>query len=345
MIQFPPADMLVPVKRPHFRIEDNELFFLISRRPSARLDDADVELWERIDGSQKVASFKKWIRDAEERIMRLWQNGAIELVRADFPRQRRRVLVIEPHMDDAALSLGGWMLKHAGECEFTVVSFVGVSNFTSFQKIGREYYDTAEISKLRRCESEVAMRLVGGRHRCLEFRDCPLRMKPAGWSADWYRQHRRTVAAYINHSPSEQDRRQWVDRIKEVIEEEGAEEIWFPLGIGTSTDHQLTREASLTALAELDVLGRGVKVVAYEDVPYSSKYPRHGTAIVETLEKEGAALSRKVEDVTKVFSEKLRMIAVFGSQFKPQYMNSRVRASAELAATGAGGLGEVHYEI
>ena len=309
------------------------------------MDNSDVELWNRIDGKRTVGSLKEGIDDAETRVMRLWTSGVIELVRADFPTRRRKVLVIEPHMDDAVLSMGGWMLKHCDECEFIVISFVGVSNFTSYQKIGREYYDTAGISRLRRDESEVVMRSVGGSHRCLDFRDCPLRMRPENWSAEWYRQHRRAVAAYINHSPSGKDRRMWAAGIKQAIREEGADEIWFPLGIGTSTDHQLAREATLMALSELNVLGRGVKLVAYEDVPYSSNYPRHGAAIVDALKKEGASLARKVEDVTEVFEHKLRMVAVFGSQFKPEYMDPRVRASALFASPGAGRLGEVRHEI
>lgn len=339
------TDSLVPVKRPHFRIEDHQLFFLISRRPAMCLDDTDVELWGQIDGSKSVGFLKERFKDAESRVTRLWGAGVIELVRADFPTKRRKILVIEPHMDDAVLSIGGWMLKHCEKSEFTVVSFVGVSNFTSYQKVGREYYDTAGISELRRTESELVMRAVGGRHRCLDFHDCPLRMHPQRWSAEWYQQHRRAVAAYINHSPSEQDRRLWTAGIKEVIEEEGAEEIWFPLGIGTSTDHQLAREASLNALSELDVLGRGIKVVAYEDVPYSSKYPQHGAAIVKALENQGASLSKIVHDVSEVFADKLRLISVFGSQFKPEYMDPRVRASAALASCGDGYLGEVHYEV
>src|SRR6478736_5671512 len=108
-----PADF-IPVKRPHFTLRDEGLVFLISRRPFASLEAGDRALWNHIDGVATIGQLRGVAADADVRLERLATLGVCDLVEPRFPANRRRVLVIEPHMDDAVLSVGGemWARRH-----------------------------------------------------------------------------------------------------------------------------------------------------------------------------------------------------------------------------------------
>ena len=112
-------------------------------------------------------------------------------------------------MDDAVLSVGGLMWALRNTCEFTVVSIAGHSNFTSYYMLDREFFNVARVSALRKAESELVMRLLGGRHVILEEYDAPLRCQPGNWTLDWYRRHRRSIIAYIHHCSPENEISNW----------------------------------------------------------------------------------------------------------------------------------------
>ena len=60
-------------------------------------------------------------------------------------------MVIEPHMDDAALGVGGLLLHRRGRCRITILSVVTWSNFTAYLKL--DLANVLEITKLRQQES------------------------------------------------------------------------------------------------------------------------------------------------------------------------------------------------
>lgn len=57
-----------------------------------------------------------------------------------------------------------WAMRD--EAKFTLVSVAARSNFTSYYFLDREYFDADAITELRRQESALVMRLLGGRTRC-----------------------------------------------------------------------------------------------------------------------------------------------------------------------------------
>jgi hypothetical protein len=123
---------LIPVPRPHSHRRDEALYFLISQRPCARLDDREQVVWDAMDGAALLADFRERCGEAAEAAVRhFWESGFCELVPTRFPEGRRRVLVIEPQMDDGVLSVGGAMWSRRHECEFTVLSIAGRSNFSA----------------------------------------------------------------------------------------------------------------------------------------------------------------------------------------------------------------------
>lgn len=336
-------DDAIPCRRPHFHLRDGKLYFLISSRAHTEMDGPGISLWGKLDGRATIGDLRSLYPDLDDRLRALWAGGVIEIVSA-VPVDRRRILIVEPHMDDAVLSVGGVMWQRRQECEFTVLSVVGTSNFTSYHRLEREYFDVSTVTALRREESALAMRMVGGHHRTLGVLDAPLRYESGSWTLAWFTKHRRAIAAFINRAPDVADVEALALQLKEEMQSPAWQEVWIPMGIGTSTDHESTRNACLLALASGDVLER-CHVYLYQDVPYAHQFPRHARQIVDALTSAGGRLDEIRDDVDDAMAAKFRMLEVFGSQFKPSYMVPRVTAAAGLAAGAPSRRSEIRYRL
>jgi LmbE family N-acetylglucosaminyl deacetylase len=323
------------------------LYFLISRRPLAVLNTREQEVWESLDGSIRVSDVAdRFPAGAGEAALRRFvELGVCLLVAASFPEGRRRIVVVEPHMDDGALSLGGTMWSRREQCEFTIVTLAGRNNFTSYYYLERDYFDVDEVSALRRAESALVARAIGGRHVALDLPEAPLRYRAGNWTVDWYRRHRASVSAFISHTSGPKELRAWTKALRQALCELPADEVWMPIGVGPHTDHELTRNACLTLLAEdPDLLSR-CAVRLYQEVPYAARFPRFTAAIVEELARSGARLELERVPVTEAFPDKLRLISYFGSQFKLEVLRPDIETSARIAAGDGGGMAEILYRV
>ena len=336
---------MIPLKRPHYELRGNKLYFLISKRPHLELAPKDLDIWNAIDGIATMADLQQQIPNARESAQRLWDSAVIEMAPSEFKPGRKPVLVFEPHMDDAALSVGGWMWKHRMQCEFTVVSIAGRSNFTSYYRMNRDYFDIETITAIRREESELLMRVLGGKHLVLDGYDAPLRYQPDDWSLDWYLKNRRGISAFVNHSPTDEEIQRCADSIARLLAKTEAREIWIPLGVGTSADHETTRDACLRALVQTATPSEAGNVFLYQDVPYAKKFPHHTGQILSALVSNGAAVERITGNVTDVMAEKLRLVSIFASQFKMHYMVPKVEATARMHGLSGGGFGELLVKL
>jgi LmbE family N-acetylglucosaminyl deacetylase len=336
---------LIPAPRPHFHLRDGALYFLISQRPFAQLDDAERAVWGAMDGATTLADLRAGFPAAEAAVRRFWERGLCELVPSRFPAGRRRVLVVEPHMDDAVLSVGGAMWLARDTCEFTVLTVAGRSNFTSYGYLDRDYFDVDVVSRLRLAESILFVRMVGGRHVALERPEAPQRYRPGSWTLDWYRRHRASISAFIAHRSPDFELAEWTADLRQALRTHPTEEIWFPIGVGPHTDHELTRNACFAALLDEPTLWHGRVVRLYQEAPYASQFPHFTQALVDRLTQAGARLDAEPVEVTQGFADKLRLVSIFGSQFKLDVLRPGIEATARAAAGAPGSLAELFYRM
>ena len=346
----PPAELpidLIPIKRPHYELRGRELFFLLSRRPGLVLDADDVALWNRIDGVTTVRELELVVPRAAERLKRFWEAHVCELAERSPPTtlNRSRVLVLEAHMDDAVLSVGGLMWLRRAQCRFTVVTIAGRSNYTSYYELDRDFFDVARVSRLRAAESSLALRLVHGEHCALDGVEAPLRLRGGNWTLDWYRAHRKLVDAFIMHAAPDEEIESWASAIEGMLRSTDADEVWLPLGVGTHVDHELARNACLRALSRVPDLARRIPVYCYQDVPYAAQFPHHTERIVDSLHAAGARLERCVTDISQSLEAKARLASVFASQFKPEYVRPLIEESAHRAGGQTGRPSELRFKV
>ena len=322
-------------RRPHFRRAADKLFFLISRRPHINMTTAEAAVWTALEGEPSVKDLRTRFSGVDEILRRFVEFGVCETAETEFPADRRRILIFEPHSDDAALSVGGTMWLRRHECEFNVVTIGSRSNFTSYYYLERDFFNVAEISSLRDAEGTLFVRLLGGRYQTLGQSEAALRYHDGDWSLDWHREHKLPIGAFIAHRSGAAELRAWTETIRGTLSRERADEIWFPLG-GPHTDHQLTRDACLTLMREDPMLFEGRETRFYQDVPYSARSPDFTPTVVEALDRMGAVLTPEIVPISSVFDAKLHLVSLYGSQFKAEAIEPDIEKSARMAAEDSG---------
>ncbi len=340
-----PSDAVV-VRRPHFRLQGGALFFLISKRPFAALAPAEQSLWSALENEATVRELETRLGpSADKAIHHLVTLGVAEVLTLPPPEKRRRVMVIEPHMDDAALSIGGVMLQRRAECEFHLVTVATRSVATSYRGIDRDYFDVETISNLRKAESQIVARLVWGRHTPLDLVEATLRYNPQPWTLDWFRRHEQAVWEYLKHAAGRGELELWTQAIAKAIDDVEPEEIWMPLGIGVHVDHQLTRHACLNILRTNPNLVEQHVIRFFQDVPYAADFPNHTAALVETLRGAGIKLEEERVDVTDVKQEKAHLLSVYLSQWKTEIIQLRVENCSKALGGPPGSSQELWYRV
>ena len=309
-----------------------------------RLSASESAVWAALDGEPTVDELRgRFLEQADQALGRFTALGLCELASSSDLAGRRRVLVIEPHSDDAVLSVGGTMWLRRQDCEFLVVTIGNRSNFTSYYDLDREFFDVDQITAIRNAEAALFARLLGGQQRTLDLLDAPLRYPGGQWSLDWYRRHRYSISAFIAHHPSDQELQTWTAAVRAVLRDIRADEVWIPLG-SPHADHGLARNACLNALLEDPTLVENGAVRLYQEVPYAARFPKYTEIIVNALARQGARLLPEAVPITNVFADKLRLVSLYRSQFKLEALRADIEASAQSTA-GANGLVERFWRL
>jgi LmbE family N-acetylglucosaminyl deacetylase len=230
--------------------------------------------------------------------------GRDELLRA------RRHVVLSPHYDDMALSLGGSMALAAADGADVVdlILFgsdpVGIE-LHAFARGMHEAWglEADAVIAGRRAEEASAVRALGARTDGLPFLDAIYR-----------------GTAYLSDddlfgTPSSQDAElprlvaSAVERWSAALEPVPTR-LYAPLGVGNHVDHQAARAAAKV------LHDAGADVWLYEDLPYAL-FPEARDRVVAGLARGPMAVTRHAEvDVEETWERKLDAIMAYPSQLE-----------------------------
>jgi LmbE family N-acetylglucosaminyl deacetylase len=307
--------------RPHFRRNGSDLHFFLSERVFHTLTEGEALVWDRL---QAGALPLEALSDATA-VESLARAGVVEVIAPIPGANRRRILVVEPHCDDAALSVGATMWKMRREVEFHLLTLASRSNYTSAFQLHRDNFDRSKITAMRAAEGRLFAQHVGGQYHCAGMAEATLRYSDSDWDLDFFNDHEVAVANFNNRRSTPSVLHAWVERLRDFLSAAGFDEIWIPFGAGTHSDHDLARNAALQVLME----ARPQAVFRlYEDVPYGGEFPGHSERILRQLRNAGAVLTPWDQDVTDAFSRKLSLLTIFASQFKVAAIRAGVERSA-----------------
>jgi len=232
-----------------------------------------------------------------------------------------RHIIVSPHLDDAALSLGGWIgALVARGAPVTVVTVFSAAETQTLSPLARELHRAwgAEANPIavRQREDEQAMHLLGATRQYLHELDALYRFPDFQQAEDLFRRQ----------APEENLKA----RIKTALEPlttspHSAVQLYFPLGIGGHVDHRLVASLGFELSAE------GVHPHFYEELPYAlikgSLATRQSECPIE--------LYPTVLDVTHTFALRLDAIEKYSSQLEMLFASSDgMRQALTRYATG-----------
>ncbi len=213
------------------------------------------------------------------------------------------MMVISPHLDDAALSCGGniYMMAAKGQRVLVATLMAGDGQGAQLsgyaQDLHRRWQLDQNAAACRRREDEKAARILGADTVHLPFPDCIYRCDPET-GVHFYRSDT-AIFADVNALD-----RNLVQEISSAIAElPQSKQQLVPFGVGNHVDHQIARSASEQVF--------GKDLLYYEEYPYAAE-PEARNA---PLQKDWADWEEMIIPLTeKAQRVKIEAIAAYQSQ-------------------------------
>jgi LmbE family N-acetylglucosaminyl deacetylase len=302
------------VRRPHVYLRGNALFWVASEKPQRQLSEPEARFWNLMQRPVSVNEARMACGGAVDAIIcEFLRSQYCEMLEPDFPSSRRRVLVIEPHADDAVLSCGGTLWLRRRECAFTIATMASRSNHTRYQELGCDYFDINEITQIRRRESELFAAMIGGDSVSVGMTDAALRYRDANWTADFFLRHRMSIRSRTARIAEARERERWASAVRQLLLEHPSAEVWFPLG-GPHGDHMLTADACFAVFASAPSLVAGRVLRIYPEAPYAARNRQHMRDALKALSSSGAVLEEELIRIDAASDQKRRLASVYDSQ-------------------------------
>lgn len=235
-----------------------------------------------------------------------------ELLRP-FPaaaRSRPALLIVSPHPDDAAFSLGG--LIEDLDCGVAIATLFGRSNHA----LPSGFTDDWErVTRLRRAEDE---RFCRARGIGLDYWNEP----EAGlrWGAHYDAVFAAPGEESASLTADQPLREAAADRLASLIAERRPLLVALPAGLGGHRDHLVARAAGESAAAR-----RGVPIAYYEDLPYAAALGED--ALRRAVRGSGPALALSHFPIERTLAAKLDGMRCYASQVDAEVLE-QTRAHA-----------------
>ena len=195
------------------------------------------------------------IHEEEEDTIMLWpERPGVDPHRAPILTEG---IILSPHLDDAALSMGSAMLRAGARTPFLVID---VFSTVSWWRFDLTDGILPRVQTTRDAEEEQVMRLTSSKLRRWGLAEAPLRGYPL---AEIFTTERKEEAARTHQTVRR--------RVNELALEKPGDRWFLPLGIGNHIDHRIARDAALDGLRDANVPAR--QVAFYEDLPYAAQEP------------------------------------------------------------------------
>jgi len=165
--------------------------------------------------------------------------------------RQRGTIILSPHADDAALSIGGMLCKNALEEPVTLVTIFGRSNYlreSAFQS------DWEFVTATRKSEDVAFADSLGIKLQYLEFPEASLRL---GSSYD--KIFSKEIQTEDQFPPD------LITVINQIVDSESPKLLFAPLGLGLHRDHLIA-----CRLPHKITKPGATVVVYYEDLPYAA---------------------------------------------------------------------------
>ena len=217
-----------------------------------------------------------------------------------------KVLVIEPHPDDFALSAMGYIQENMNVTVLNIFSKMKIDSFTWSEHIS---INEEEYEDLRMLESKVAIQEV------LNYDFISLKEKSTRISTKAIQKVEKNI----------------IDAIKKLLLEKSFDIIMIPMGVGKHQDHLCVYEAIMNEYSKLNI---NSKIILYPEYPYA----RCKKSYIDRLSEINEVFNLKeiIIDIENKLEDMVNVISVYKSQFddiNKEQMLAIVREDGKAIAT------------
>jgi LmbE family N-acetylglucosaminyl deacetylase len=224
----------------------------------------------------------------------------------------RRILVLSPHLDDAALSIGGAIAEATKARADVTVGTIFTADAPSAAFSSPIIKELNAVWKLgpspmasRRSEDAAAVEVLGARYIHGDLPDAIYRMDREGASVY---PTRRSI--FSDPSPEDGVAVALTKLLRDWIEENQPDVVLCPLAVGRHVDHVITSR-TFHSIA----LDWHLKVFLYEDLPYSTGlFPPGLSDSVESAIARATWVVTHSEQIFVDFSRKIASVRKYQSQ-------------------------------
>ena len=341
---------------PHFILKNDAIYFLKSKSPLIGVKEIDVKLFQYLkkENGTTVDSIKDMFGYDILNKIYFWETLNIVSVIPTYnslnKKNLKNILVIEPHMDDTVLSIGGLLLNKKYSANITIATVCSSSCYTSYiEKSNIDLLDATLVSQLRKSESSIAAKALNAKHMVLEEKDSfltdDMSCELGKITLDNIPGYWQKMLSYISFGVHQQEIIRLSKKIHNLIKKQKPNELWFPFGIGFHIDHHWIRNATLLALANNQDIFKTCRIYMYEDIPYSLADPTNCSRIIEAIEDSGGTIEKHAEDITSVYDKKINIIKLFASQWKVNIIKPLVHECAKIKNKDEATLTEKYIQL
>lgn len=229
------------LKLPHYSCEKEQLFFL--GKKSQQISKKAASLFRELSYEPRL--IKEGDKEAVQELVGIKASVVCQLSERE-KKKAPLVLVIAPHLDDAAFSIGGLLTRLAKDCRIHILTLFSLDPYSMYRVL-RSDFDW--LQEIRTAEETVVANLIGATTYQLKWEDAILR----GYS---------NFSQPITKAEplEEMEHRLW-----EAFPQNLAL-VLCPLGL-THVDHRLTR--LLIDRIKVKTSQVDFPVMYYEDLPYA----------------------------------------------------------------------------
>jgi LmbE family N-acetylglucosaminyl deacetylase len=210
---------------------------------------------------------------------------------------RGRIIVISPHADDAAYSIGGLIRKSIFRSRIQIVTLFGRSNFLRASGFETNW---RAVTALRKREDAAFAARIGAQLTYLQYPEAALRI---GTSPE----NLFTIA----ESPRVEIPGNLTSRLTKVLDRLRPVCLFAPLAVGYHRDHLIARQ-----IAAKEAVRRKLPIIYYEDLPYAGRLSRH--RLISHAKSVDHRLRARYVHID--LSGKLNNLTVYRSQVGPPEM-------------------------
>jgi len=220
------------------------------------------------------------------------------------------IVILSPHPDDVALSIGGSVCCFPQNSKQTLLTVFSRSSYApGYPDISGE----AEITRLRHQEEQGYADRIGAQLLCLDFPDTSILGYTESEMKGDYQTNDRFAEVGVR-----------IDKELSLI---SPTLIFCPLAIGEHIDHRIVFEA----VAQSQYAKNQTYILYYEDLPYAW-YLTEAELLAQVKIRLGENAQQLLVDMTHVANNKRDNILVYHSQLNPQTIERDEKSIFDYAA-------------